>query len=62
MLLKSRFQEQDSDPVQDSGALFLLQDSIGEVDPDLRHKVASPSESMSLAETAHLHHHMAERQ
>ena len=53
MLLKSTIQESDGDPGQDSRPLCLMLGRIGDIDHDPRHKVTSPADSRSLAETSH---------
>ena len=62
MLLKSRVQETDSDPGQDSRPLCPLQGRIGEVDHDTRHDVISPLNNRSLPEPSHPLHLVADRQ
>ena len=62
MLSKSRVQEQDGDPDQDSRLLCLMLGWIGEVDHYLRHKVIFPPDSRSLPESSHPHYRVAKRQ
>ena len=60
MLSKSRIQEPNSDPGQNSSPLPFVLGRIGEVHHDTRHKVTSTSDNRSLAESSHPIHQVAE--